>query len=396
MRPIPHEKLDQAVSLLSRFDLDCWLLLGRETGELCDPSLHLILEPAVTWQSAFLITAGGERVAIVGRYDVHNIELAGGFTRVIGYDADIAVPLRAELARLQPQRIGLNFSRDNHTSDGLTLGLYLSLLDWLNGTPFRDRLVSADGFASHLRAVKSPGEVERVEGAIALAVELLGQVGGLLRRGMTEQELQRMMHDRLEQLGVGTAWDHPYCPVVNFGPDSAIGHAMPGPIPLAPGQVVHLDFGVKRHGYCSDLQRCWYLAQPGETEPPAEVRRAFDAVAGAIQAAAGYLRPGRTGADVDTVARRFLTEAGYPEFKHALGHQVGRTAHDGATLLGPRWPRYGSTVEQPVREGEVYTLELGAMTSRGIVSLEEMVVVTADGCRFLAAPQRELWMVTLS
>lgn len=101
---------------------------------------------------------------------------------------------------------------------------------------------------------------------------------------MTEQGLQRVIHHRLEQWGTSTAWDHPYCPVVNFGPHSAIGHAMPGPIPLAPAQVVHLDFGVKLHGYCSDLQRCWYLAGPGEREPPAEVRRAFDAVVGAIRA----------------------------------------------------------------------------------------------------------------
>ncbi len=390
---IPHEKLDQAVSLLPQFGLDCWLLLGRETGELCDPSLPLILEPTVTWQSAFLIAASGERVAIVGRFDVHNIELAGGFTKVVGYDADIAQPLRQELDRLKPARIGINFSRDNHTSDGLTLGMYLSLLDWLEGSPFKERLVTADPFASTLRAVKSPGELERIIRAIELTEEIFAEVPHLLKVGMTEKALQGAIHERLEQWGTTAAWDQPYCPVVNFGPESAIGHAMPGPIHLEPGQVVHLDFGVKLHAYSSDLQRCWYLLRPGETEPTAEVRRAFDTVVGAIQAAADYLRPGRIGADVDTVARQYLLDAGYPEFKHALGHQVGRAVHDGATLLGPRWPRYGNTVEQPVREGEVYTLELGVMTGQGLVSLEEMVVITPDGCRFLAEPQRVLQIV---
>jgi Xaa-Pro aminopeptidase len=97
-----------------------------------------------------------------------------------------------------------------------------------------------------------------------------------------------------------------------------------------------------------------------------------------------------TGAEADAIARKVVTDAGYPEFKHALGHQVGRTCHDGGGLLGPRWPRYGTSVEQPVSVGEIYTLELGVMTSAGIVSLEEMVVVTESGCRFLTEPQRTL------
>jgi Xaa-Pro aminopeptidase len=82
---------------------------------------------------------------------------------------------------------------------------------------------------------------------------------------------------------------------------------------------------------------------------------------------------------VDAVARKFITDAGYPEYRHALDHQVGRTCHDGAALLGPRWPRYGSTVEQPVAEGEIFTLELGVMTSSCLVSLEEMVAITRKG-----------------
>jgi len=92
---LTNEKLGQAVAMLPEFGLDCWLLLGRETGELCDPSLPLVLETTVTWQSAFLIDRSGERIAIVGRYDVQNVETSGGFTKVIGYDEDLGAPLLA-------------------------------------------------------------------------------------------------------------------------------------------------------------------------------------------------------------------------------------------------------------------------------------------------------------
>ncbi|MDF2629500.1 MAG: peptidase [Symbiobacteriaceae bacterium] len=390
---LTHEKLNQAVALLPEFGLDLWLLLGRETGELCDPSLPLILETTVTWQSALLIDRSGERIAIVGRYDVENVEASGGFTRVIGYDEDLGAPLLAELHRLKPQRIGLNFSRDNHTSDGLTLGMYLSLLDWLKGSQFSDRLVSADAFASALRARKTAAELARIESSISATIEIFAEVPHLLRTGMTERDLSAAFHDRVDALKAQTSWEREYCPMVNFGPESGAGHAGPGDVQLAPGQVVHLDFGIKQRGYCADLQRCWYVARPGETAVPTEVQDAFDTVRGAILAASIFLRPGVTGADVDAVARGHVVAAGYEEYKHALGHQVGRTCHDGATLLGPRWPRYGQTVEQAVAEGEVYTLELGVMTSAGIVSLEEMVVVTADGCRFLSEPQVELGLL---
>lgn len=391
---LTHEKLTQAVNLLPEFGLDLWLILGRETGELCDPSLPLVLETAVTWQSAFLIDRSGERIAIVGRYDVQNVETSGGFTKVIGYDQDLGAPLLAELHRLKPQRIGLNFSRDNHTSDGLTLGMYLSLLDWLKGTQFHDRLVSADAFASALRARKTASELARMDASIAATVQIFDEVPALLRTGMTERDLWRAFHDRVDDLRAETSWEPDYCPMVNFGPESGAGHAGPGAIQLAPGQVVHLDFGIRQNGYCADLQRCWYVARPGETAVPAAVQRAFETVRGAILAASIFLRPGVTGADVDAVARRHVVAAGYEEYKHALGHQVGRTCHDGGTLLGPRWPRYGQTVEQAVVEGEVYTLELGVMTPAGIVSLEEMVVVTAEGCRFLSDPQTELPLIT--
>jgi Xaa-Pro aminopeptidase len=281
--PITHEKLDQAVKLLPAFDLDCWLLLGRETGELCDPSLPLVLETAVTWQSAFLVHAGGERVAIVGRFDVGNVEQSGGWTRVVGYDEDIAAPLRAELERLMPRRIGLNFSKDNHAADGLTLGMYLSLLDWLRGTPFHDRLVSAEAFAAALRARKTAGEVARIQKAIDETMPIFAQVPEMLRPGMTEQELQHLMHARVDTVAEGTSWEREYCPMVNFGAESGVGHTGPSAVQLAPGQVVHLDFGIKLNGYCSDIQRCWYVARPGETAVPAEVQTAFATVDRAIR-----------------------------------------------------------------------------------------------------------------
>ena len=95
--------------------------------------------------------------------------------------------------------------------------------------------------------------------------------------------------------------------------------------------------------------------------------------------------------EVDAVARAYVTARGYPPFAHALGHQIGRFAHDGGTLLGPAWERYGDAPHGVVEEGNVFTLELHVPSERhGQVSLEEDVLVTDTGCEFLSQPQRAL------
>jgi Xaa-Pro aminopeptidase len=113
-------------------------------------------------------------------------------------------------------------------------------------------------------------------------------------------------------------------------------------------------------------------------------------VRGAIDAAGAFLRPGRIGHEVDAVARAHITGAGYEEYAHGLGHQIGRFAHDGGMRLAPTWELFGRRPFGIVEEGNVFTLEPNAATPNyGRVSLEEDVLVTADGCRFLSTPQRE-------
>jgi Xaa-Pro aminopeptidase len=152
-----------------------------------------------------------------------------------------------------------------------------------------------------------------------------------------------------------------------------------------------VDLGVTSHGYSSDIQRCWYVAAETGEAVPQDVVQAAAAVNRAISSGAALLKPGVLGWQVDDAARTSITSDGYPEYKHALGHQVGKVAHDGGAILGPRWARYGRTPEIPIREGEVYTLELGVtLPGRGYLGLEEMVVVTADGCKFLSQRQFEI------
>ncbi len=391
---IIHEKLDQAAALLAEQNLDVWLTFVRETVLTPDPCLDLVAGLDLTWHSAFIVSRSGERAAIVGRFDGDNVRAIGGYSRVITYDQSIRPALFETISRLAPQTIAVNFSPSDPAADGLTHGLYQYLLDSFAGTPFAARFVSAEKFIAALRGRKSKTEQAKIRAAIRTTEKLFAEIGRTLKPGQTEQQIAARMHAARQALGLGAAWGEPYCPVVNAGPDSPVGHVAPGKFKTARGQLLHVDFGVKQAGFCSDLQRMWYFLEKGEKRAPDDVRRAWDAGWAAIDAGAEKLKPGVAGWEVDAVARETLVKAGYPEYQHALGHHLGRVAHDGSTLLGPRWERYGQSPLGIVEAGNVFTLELGAaVPGRGYVGLEEDVLVTETGVEWLSKPQRKIWLV---
>jgi Xaa-Pro aminopeptidase len=178
------------------------------------------------------------------------------------------------------------------------------------------------------------------------------------------------------------------------GPDSAGAHAGPTDRPIEPGHIVNVDFGVRRNGYCSDLQRTWYVLRPGETEAPAAVQKGFETILQSIRDAAAALRPGKTGAEIDDVARGVVTGAGYAEYPHGTGHQIGRVAHDGGGGLVPRWERYGNTPMLPIEAGQCFTIEPRlTVAGHGVATCEDIVVVQDHGSAYLSRPQDRLWLV---
>jgi Xaa-Pro aminopeptidase len=208
---------------------------------------------------------------------------------------------------------------------------------------------------------------------------------------MTQRQVADYAHGRIDGLGLGYAWSKEGNPIVTCGPDSPVGHAAPGDVILQRGHTFHMDMGIKQDDYCSDIQRMWYVLDEGEEVAPPDVQEAFEVVLGAIRAGEKALKPGVPGWQVDAVARQHIVDHGYPEYMHAFGHLLGRVAHDGATVLGPQWERYTDICERLVEEGNIFTLELHVqLPGRGVMSLEEDVLVTADGVEYLSTPQTAL------
>jgi Xaa-Pro aminopeptidase len=376
------EKVDQAYDAVARSDADCWITFCRETDEVHEPCLPYILGFDVVWPTAIVV--GPEESAVVlGRHDAPNANRLGVHD-VYPYDESFVSPLREALGSVATESgtVAVNFDRDDNVADGLTHGLYLQLQDAL-GDDYD--LVSAGDVVREVRGLKSATERKRIHAAAETTEELLAAMVDAWDPSWTEAEVSEWIHERMTERDLGSAWSWDYCPTVHAGGASEVGHTLPGDLTVPENELLHIDFGVRQDGYSADIQRLYVRG-----DVPEGLQAAFEDVRVAIDAGHDVLEAGVPGHEVDTAAREALTDAGWPAFEHAFGHQVGRAAHDGGTLLGPLWDRYGDAPRGEVRVGEIYTMELGVDTEWGYVGQEEMVEITEDGTEWVVPPQTEL------
>jgi Xaa-Pro aminopeptidase len=387
-----QEKANQAVEILKEQDIDLWLTFVRETSGVRDPVLDFLIGANdLTWLSALLLTKKGEKIAIVGNLEKEAISHLDVFTAIIGYDTAISGIFKETITRLDPDQIAVNTSRNNTHADGLTHAMHGFLMEYLAGTPYAKRIISAEPIINAMRGRKTKTELARIQKAVEITDEIYRKTFDFIKVGMTEIEVANYMHALMKEYGVGYAWSPENNPAVNAGPNKIIGHSGPSGIRIEHGHVIHFDFGVKYEDYCSDIQRVAYVLREGETEAPLEVQRGFITIRTAIEKSREAMKAGVTGNSIDTIAREIVTDSGYPEYKYALGHQLGRVAHDGGALLGPLWEKYGDSPNQKLENAQVYTLEPGlAVPNYGYIGLEEDVVLTEEGALYIGEPQREI------
>jgi len=383
-------KIEQATAILKELDIDLWLLFCRESDVMADPAHELVIGHKVVWQSAFFIGRKGERIALVGSYDTADFERSGRFTDVRGYVEDCGSEIRSIIEAIGPAKIAVNFSKDDTAADGLSHGMYLLLTAYLKGTAYVERIVSAEKIISLLRGRKLEPEREKISRAATMAVEAWEKFIKMAHPGMTEIEIADNIERIIAEAGGICSFDT----IVNAGSKTSPGHGHPTEAVWERGELLHIDFGIKYDGFCSDLQRLAYCRAAGETEPPPELQRAFIMIKEIIDVTSRSYKPGVKGYEIDAIARQMLRDNGYEEYQHALGHQIGRSVHDGSAIVGPRWRRYGSMCEIPLEESNVFTVELGIpLEGIGYVGLEEDLAVTRTGGEFLCPRQTELIII---
>ena len=209
----------------------------------------------------------GRTAALVATGDAPDLISSGLFEDLRTYKEGPRASLIQLLQELDPRTIGINVSQDDALADGLTAGLRDHLVESLAGTTYASRLTSAEKLLALLRGIKLPGEHALVKRAVEETEGMFDRASREFRIGMKASEIADLFHREADRAQTPTAWSRRYCPTVAVGAKAAVGHVRPADETIQKGCIVHVDFGILRDQYCSDLQRMWYAVGRVEGSP---------------------------------------------------------------------------------------------------------------------------------
>lgn len=236
--------------------------------------------------------------------------------------------------------------------------------------------IPLEGKVDVLRRIKTEEELEYLAKAEAIGDYAFSEVCKELKPGMTELQVAALIEFYMKMAGAeGLSFDT----IAASGVHSSMPHAIPSEKKLEEGDFLTMDFGCKYKGYCSDMTRTVVIGKASEKQ-----KEIYNIVLKAQLAALAAVQAGKRGKDVDKVARDIIAEAGYgANFGHGLGHSVGLFIHEE--------PRLSPNDDTILEEGMIETVEPGIyVPGFGGVRIEDMVVVTKEGCRNLTKSPKEL------
>ena len=348
--------LKQIAARLPEYGLDA-MLLNSEPGEYYAVGFHGEGNVVVTAQGCFYFTDS--------RYiEAANHLITGAEIAMTGRSRNYRAMVQEGVDRCRIRKLGFE--------EG-----YLSVADynlWKEG--LTAELVPAQKLVDALRAAKDDGEIALMTKAQEITDRAFSEILKFIQPGMTEQEIAaKLQYDMLRFGAEKMSFD----PIVVSGPNGSLPHGIPSAKQVQQGEFITMDFGCKYGGYCSDMTRTVALG-----EPTGEMRKVYQTVLEAQLAGIAVTKAGVPGKSIDAAARKVIEDAGYGEyFGHGYGHSLGIEIHES--------PNANTRDETLLPVGAVVSAEPGIyLPGKFGVRIEDVTVLTADGCMVLTKSPKEL------
>jgi Xaa-Pro dipeptidase len=201
----------------------------------------------------------------------------------------------------------------------------------------------------------------------------------LLPKKYSEKKLAQFLPGLYEEFGAqGCSFD----PIIAYGANAANAHHEPENCPLKEGDSVIIDIGCKKDSYCSDMTRTVFYKYASD-----HARKVYDIVLEANKRAITMIKPGVRFCDIDAAARNYIEAAGYGKcFTHRTGHSIGLEVHEFGDV--------SAVNTDTVQPGMTFSIEpsIRILGEFG-VRIEDLVLVTEDGCEILNEYDKELMIV---
>lgn len=227
-----------------------------------------------------------------------------------------------------------------------------------------------------LRCIKDSSEIEKISHAAFIADKAFDHMLNFIKEGQTEREVGLELEFFMRKMGASGL---SFPSIVASGLRSSLPHGQATEKKLEKGDFLTLDFGCIYDEYCSDMTRTVVIGSPTD-----KMKEIYSIVLETNEKVLQAIKPGKSTRKIDQKARDIISSYGYGEcFGHGLGHSVGREIHEK--------PYLNRSTDSVLKSGMVVTDEPGIyIPGFGGVRIEDLVLVTEDGCKALSKSPKKL------
>lgn len=241
------------------------------------------------------------------------------------------------------------------------------------------KFVNGSNAIDRVRMQKDEDEKNRMRAASLMNDAAMVELKKLVPSGLTEKQMHKELEGIYGKLGADGL---SFPPIICFGEGGSEPHHDNCDAMVKEGDAVILDIGCVLNDYCSDMTRTVFYKSVSE-----EGRKVYDLVLQANLAAIAAVKPGARFCDIDNAARSVIEAGGYgPRFLHRTGHSIGLEVHDFGDV--------SSVNTDELKPGMIFSIEPGIYVEGKFgVRIEDLVLVTEDGCEVLNKHSKELEII---
>ena len=404
------ENINNIRSILSLLNKKLWVLLNNSNSDYIfskyiSRKIYTLSMCFITPKKTYLLINDLDKDNIVNKK-----LLIENNVKVIIYNSkqDLKIKIEdiiAELGFISPISLSYSSIGDKDT-DILGHGEYIELVDMLK-IPYikykkKFKVESAEEIIYNLLGKKTNIQIQRITLVKNITHDILETTFKTIKVGMSEIDVRNHIIKLTKSMtkkylsneikSISLAWEN--CPFVLFGKNlEKGGHTLPSLDVLEEGETVYIDFGIclryNEEEVYSDIQRMGYTLKKGEKKAPLEIQNIFNTLKSSIDKGMEIMKPGVKAFEVDEIVRNEILKKSYPNYNHATGHPVGLRVHDVGAIISNKINKK-SNLE--LVENSIYTLEPRIAIYNG-GSIEEMMIVTEYGAKFLGKSQEKLYII---
>lgn len=250
------------------------------------------------------------------------------------------------------------------------------LIDLMNRNIVK-AFVNSSPIIDRLRMIKDDEEINLMKESSKINDRVMLKLWKNLKEGFSEKYYANILAELYEEEG---ASGFSFSPIIAVSPNGADPHHGTGADKIKRGHSIVLDIGGRYNKYCSDMTRTVFIGE----KPTKEHEDIYNIVKSANEKAISIIKEGVKFSDIDNAARSFINKAGYGQyFTHRTGHSIGIEVHDFGDV--------SSVNDEEVKAGMIFSIEPGIYLKNNFgVRIEDLVLVTKDGCEVLNSVTKEL------